>query len=314
MSKAIVNIVYTPQTDADHKVFENEKGEIWRSGQYNTNKINVGMGWYSIKKPKLNVDSIWVVEPFCILPRDYSTKFVHKFKHIFTWATKGFSHESVKNKVVGMNHPTYHNFHEVGELEKKWVDWDQKDDEIIFVANNKTSQHHSELYSLRLQLADMLDKKSKFKISWYGQIPIKRPYFRGTVDDKQEVLLKAKFSVCTENSHDSTYTHGYFTEKLPDVWMAGTVPLYMGCYNIDDYNFPEHSYIDLRRYVKKTGNTFRIDENTLIARLEGFSKERYVNWLDDVREVLRPEKLKKLSSYSLAYEKIIDTCYKDLNK
>lgn len=312
MSKAIVNIVYTPQTDAPHKVYENEKGEIWRSGKYDFNKINIGMGWYSIRKPK-PIDGIWVVEPFCILERDYDKIFLKGFRNIYTWAVKAFD-PGLQQKIVEMNHPTYHHFSELGELEKHWVKWSDKEDEIIFVANNKSSQHHSELYSLRLQLADMFDKKSKFKVSWYGQIPIKRPYYRGTVDNKRDVVAKAKFSVCTENSYDPIYTHGYFTEKLPDVWMAGTVPLYMGCYNVDDFDFPEHSYIDLRKYVKKSGKKFKVDEKTLIDRIENFSEERYNNWLDDVREVLKPEKLKKLSSYDLAYEKIIEKCHANLNK
>ncbi|HDZ14949.1 hypothetical protein LCGC14_0413700 [marine sediment metagenome] len=309
-NKAIINIVYSPQTGPVTKVFENEKGEIWRSPKYDPNKINIGMGWYSIRKPKPH-DSIWVVEPYCVLDRDYDPKFVSKFKYIFSWATKAFPKS--KNKVVAMNHPSYHHFPSAEKLAESWVEWNKKTDEIVFVANNKSSRHHSELYSLRLQLADLLHKKSKYKVSWYGQMPIKRPYFRGNAKSKHDVLRKAKFSICTENSHDPIYTHGYFTEKLPDVWRAGTIPIYMGCYNIDDHKFPKHSYIDLRDYVQKTGRKFRINEKGLIGRIEGFTEERYKNWVGDIRgQIFRTQKLQQLSSFKVGYEKIINKFHSDI--
>jgi hypothetical protein len=211
-----------------------------------------------------------------------------------------------------MNHPSYHHFPSAEKLEEKWVDWNKKTDEIVFVANNKSSRHHSELYSLRLQLADMLHKKSKLKVSWYGQIPIKRPYFKGNAKSKIDVVRKAKFSICTENSYDPIFTHGYFSEKLPDTWRAGTIPIYMGCYNIDDYKFPNHSYIDLRDYVKKVGKKFKINEEALISRIEGFSEQRYNNWKRDIKGLIRTQKLQQLSSFKVGYAKIVEKFHQDI--
>jgi hypothetical protein len=309
--QVIINIVYSPQTGAAKKVFENDKGQIWRNATYDKNKINIGMGWYSIRNPRPS-DSIWVVEPYCVLERDYDPKFVNKFKHIFTWATKAFPNEALKDKVVSIHHPTYHTFQSTDALSKNWTSWSERSNEIVFMANNKSSKHHSELYSLRLQLADMLHAKSNFKVSWYGEIPIKRPYFRGKAKSKQDILTKVKFSVCTENSYDPIYTHGYFSEKMPDVWKAGAIPIYMGCYNIDEYKFPDHSYIDLRTYVKKTGKQFKINESALLSRLDGFTEQRYNNFILDIKgQILKPNKLQKIASFDLAYEKIIDTIHND---
>ncbi|MDP2685289.1 MAG: glycosyltransferase family 10 [bacterium] len=310
--KVIINIVYSPQTGPAHKAFENEKGIIWRSSKYDQYKINVGMGWYSIPKPKPR-DSIWVVEPYCILERDYDYRFVNTFKHIFTWAPQAFSHKQLQPKIVETNHPTYHKFSDPDRLIQSWPEWNKRKNEIIFIANNKTSKHHSELYSLRLQLADMLHAKSKFKVSWYGQIPINRPYFKGPAKSKQELVKNVKFSICTENSYDPVYTHGYFTEKMPDVWVAGTVPIYMGCHNIDSFKFPEQSYIDLRTYVKKENGKFNINEQALINRIENFSEEQYKNYLNSVKnQILMPQKLKDTSSFEAAYKIIINTFYNEM--
>jgi len=312
--KAIINIVYAPQTGAPNKAFENDKGEIWRSAKYDNNKINIGMGWYSIRNPKPQ-DSIWVIEPFCVLEKDYEYKFVKHFKYIFTWATKAFTHKNIGDKVVKLNHPSYHHFAQPQKQMQSWVNWQNKNNEIVFIANNKSSRHHSELYSLRLQLADILHKKSKLKVSWYAQIPIKRPYYKGSIKSKQEAIKKAKFSVCTENSYDPIYTYGYFTEKMPDVWMSGTIPIYMGCHNIDDFNFPKNSYLDLRNFVKKSGKKFIINEQGLINHIESFSEQKYNNWITSIKNnIIIPQRLKQIASFSQTYEAIINKFHKDMLK
>lgn len=311
-SRAIVNIIYAPQQKPPHKMFENENGELWRGASYDKKKINVGMGWYSLKNPK-PYDSIWVMEPYCVLEKDYDYRFVNNFQYIFTWATKAFTHDKLQNKIVQTNHPSYHQFPSMEHLTKNWVEWKQKKNEIVFIANNKSSGHHSELYSLRLQLADLLHKKSKFEVSWYAQIPIKRPYFKGWAKSKADAIGRAKFSVCTENSYDQIYTHGYFTEKMPDVWKAGTIPIYMGCYNIDDFGFPNNSYIDLRNYVRKDGKKFVINEKALISRIENFSEPQYIHWANAVKHhILKPQKIKQIASFDTAYETIVNKFHKDL--
>jgi len=302
--KVIINIVYAPQPGPPVKIFENEKGEIWNSKKRDPSKINIGMGWYSINPNPHDRDSILVVEPYCVLQKDYTPSFLKDFRYIFTWAVKGFK-PSVKGKVVEINHPTYHNIPTV--IGNDWLPWDQRANEIVIIANNKSSKHHSELYSLRLQMADVLDAASTFKVSWYGQIPIKRSYYRGRIEDKQKVLGKVKFSLCTENSYDPIYTHNYFTEKMPDVWEAGAVPIYMGCFNIDDFGIFDHSYIDLRTYIEKRGKGWLIKKKPLLDRIEHYDKNRHAEYLVNLKNLYKSDKIYNAHSYERAYMKIIDT-------
>lgn len=60
----------------------------------------------------------------------------------------------------------------------------------------------------------------------------------GELDDKFDGLRDYKYSIAMENGQ----ARGYFTEKLIDVMLSWTVPLYWGCPNLADY-FPENSYI-----------------------------------------------------------------------
>ena len=59
-------------------------------------------------------------------------------------------------------------------------------------------------------------------------------------DGKLDGLLPYRYSIAIENTvHDD-----YFTEKIMDCWLAGTVPIYFGALNLEDY-FPSDSFIRL---------------------------------------------------------------------
>ncbi len=305
--KIKINIVYSPATGPQHKMFENDRGIIWHSKTRDAQKINIGMGWYSIKEPNPQ-DNILVVEPYCVLPRDYEVGFIAKFQHIFTWATKAMAHPGLIKKVIPINHPTYHNIPHLQTYSNTWLPWDQRANEIVIIANNKSSKHHSELYSLRVHLADVLDAFSPYKVSWYGQIPINRPYYRGVAENKQDILNKVKFSICTENSYDPIYTHNYFTEKMPDVWMAGAIPIYMGCSNIDDMGSLNGCYLDLRPLVEKHGQSWKINTAALNDQIIATNDAKYKEYVNNLHQhVDSANILDTHHSYNNIYEKMIET-------
>lgn len=310
MDKIKVNIVYSPQKEAPQKLYESERGEVWISPERNSGMNNIGMGWYSIRDPNPE-DCLLAIEPYCVLDMDYDPNFASRFRKVFTWTPQAFKHPSLANKVVEINHPSCRNPPDEKSLVDSWPKWNERANEIIFIANNKSSSHDSELYSLRIKLADLLYQNSRFKVKWYGQSSIRKPYYAGSINSKYEVLRKAKFSVCTENCYDPIYSHNYFTEKMPEVLFSGAVPIYMGCYNIDDFNFNPHSYIDLRTYVKKDGKRFDIDLNSLIQRIEGFDSQRYDNFRKDIfHDITKPNGLYHIISFNRMYEVMIDSLAK----
>lgn len=68
-------------------------------------------------------------------------------------------------------------------------------------------------------------------------------YGRGSpapINLKEEALVDYRFSIVIENSR----IDNYFTEKLVDCFLTGTVPIYWGCPNIGDY-FEEGGVISL---------------------------------------------------------------------
>lgn len=307
-NKINIALVYSPQTGPPAQIYENDTAVIHAYAKPNPDMINVGMGFYSIPNPT-EQDYLLAIEPYCVLERDYDPTYVGMYKKIFTWTSEAYRSPHFQNKIVEINHPSCKTILDPDLMTQQWTPWNERRNEIVFIANNKMSNHESELYTFRLQLADRLHQKSKFKVSWYGQIPISRPYYAGRLESKDDILKKVKFSVCTENCWHPIYSKNYFTEKMPEVWMAGAVPIYWGCYNVDSFGFAEHSYIDLRTYVRRSSRDIHdIDINSLLGRIENFDEIRYENFKEDVRyNIKKPDGLYHLISYDRMYETIANT-------
>lgn len=317
--KVKVNIIYSPQIgQATCPRFQNEQGELWMNPNRQENMHNISMGFYSANYPnpiELG-DSFYAVEPICVSERDYELDFINRFKYIFTWASEVFKDTNISNKIISLNHPSCYgvNEHEYEKRKSYWKKWNDRKNEIVLIANNKQSNHHSELYSLRTNLANWLDNNSNvFNVSWYAQSPhIPGKYFKGRIDgDKGAVLNDVKFSICSENCYDSRCSYNYFTEKMPEVWFSGAIPIYMGCYNIDQFGFHSNSYIDLRKYFDiKTRVVKYLD---LLNDINSFNEEKYENYLKAVEYNIYNAKLFNAISDERVMAKMIETFYKEKN-
>jgi hypothetical protein len=305
MSKLEITIVYSNLPNS-YVAFEDERARITYSDKKIFGTHNVGVNWYSIPNPDPD-DSILIIEPRCVNEKDYNFDYVSRYNKIFTWAVKAFEHMSLHDKVVEVNYYSV-SYTDPDYLRKNWLPWKLKSNEVVFVANNKTSKHPSELYSLRMGLADYLSNYTKFKVSWYGNSFVPKPYYRGKLDtnNKIETLKSARFSICCENSYDPIFSYNFFSEKMPDVLLAGTIPLYMGCYNIDSFNIPP--YLDLRRFVQKEGRYYNIDCPGLVKAMEEYDDAKYEDFLNKVEANLRdPYGLHYIADVKRVYNKIIET-------
>ena len=81
----------------------------------------------------------------------------------------------------------------------------------------------------------------------------------GPVKDKIKFYSSYKFSIAMENSEGD----GYITEKIIDSFISGTLPIYYGDYNLDEYINPK-SYIlikDEKNIKKKIKYIIEIDND-----------------------------------------------------
>ena len=67
--------------------------------------------------------------------------------------------------------------------------------------------------------------------------------YKGSIESKYDTLSKYRFAICFENMALS----GYITEKIIDCLHVGTVPIYWGAQDIEDY-IPKGCFIDMRDF------------------------------------------------------------------
>jgi len=103
----------------------------------------------------------------------------------------------------------------------------KKDKVLSVVSSSKT---YIDGQRKRLDFAKRLKERLGEKVDLFG---------RGIneVEDKWDALAPYKYHVALENAVQPDY----WTEKITDVYLAGSYPIYYGCPNIGDY-FPEGSY------------------------------------------------------------------------
>ena len=70
-----------------------------------------------------------------------------------------------------------------------------------------------------------------------------RRVWRGKTLNKGETLSKYTFALCFENQ----ILNGWITEKIFDCFFCGTIPVYWGAPDIEDY-IPKECFIDMRRF------------------------------------------------------------------
>lgn len=102
---------------------------------------------------------------------------------------------------------------------------------------------------------------SQLKTRLFGIAPF--PSFRGEVSDKADVLRRARFSYCYENSRDLS---NYITEKIFDSLVNGCVPVYWGADNVLDH-IPSGCFIDRRKFR----NTAEVHQHLLLIKPDEYA-------------------------------------------
>ena len=113
-------------------------------------------------------------------------------------------------------------------------------------------------HRVRLQFLDRLHAQFGERIDFFGR------GFRN-LPDKWDGLQPYRYSIALENSIE----RHYWTEKLSDCFLAGTVPLYAGAPNLAEY-FPEAAFVPID--IRPGGNALSVIES--ILQRDDYEKRR----------------------------------------
>ncbi len=124
------------------------------------------------------------------------------------------------------------------------------------------------------------------------------PSYRGKVGRKSDVLDRARFCICYENSRGSP---GYVTEKLFDCFTSGCVAVYIGTPHAEPA-IPKACFIDGDRFTSPA---------ELLAFLRSVSETQFAVWQRAMREFLLSPASGRFSNAQYC-ERIVTTIVADL--
>jgi hypothetical protein len=276
-----INIVYdalpTPQIQ-----YEGPEGTIWYSNKRNDNCYNIYMSACHNPNPD---DSYIMTEPIVAAPWQYNINYLSKFRKVFGCFDRAFIGTAINDKYIPINYGTEINQVDADQLRSTWLPWNQRKPGIVIMAGDKSSKHHASIYALRLMIADFF-YKSKFEVAWYGPSNCNRPYYKGHIANKISKINEYQFHLCSENTYDEIYSYNYLTEKLPQGIYGGAVPLYIGCYNIDELA-PPQSFFDLRNFVKYEHKTINLLRQPLLRTIMSFNKNNFEQYQDTAYKYIK---------------------------
>jgi alpha(1,3/1,4) fucosyltransferase len=122
-----------------------------------------------------------------------------------------------------------------------------------------------------------------------------RSAYRGKTESKSTTLGKYTFALCLENM----ILRGYITEKIFDCFFAGTIPVYLGAPDIEDY-VPQDCFIDMRRFS---------DYEDLRHYLKSLSDEDIQRYKKNARAYLQSPKFRPFTKEAFAelFVNIVET-------
>lgn len=130
--------------------------------------------------------------------------------------------------------------------------------------------------------------------------PLDKPFpsYRGKIGKKSEVLERARFCICYENSRGSP---GYLTEKIFDCFTSGCVPVYIGTPHAEAA-IPSDCFIN--------GDDFA-SPSALLAHLRSIGPTRFEAYQQAMRDFLRSPASERFSN-SYFCERIVSEIVADL--
>lgn len=240
------------------------------------------------KDDKIKSSYLLILESPLIVKNSWKPERLKKFKKIFTWNDNYIDGD----KYIKINY-TY-DFESQGFIQK------EKKNLVCMITANKTSNEENELYSKREEIIRYFEKFHPDEFDLYGigwdkarlnglfkifkRIPAlwsilpfkKYPSYRGTVDNKKEIMSQYKFAICYENVCG---LNGYITEKIFDCFFSGTVPIYWGAENINSY-IPEECFIDRRKFSNNI---------ELYNHLKKMSDQEYNEIIENIKNFLQKQ-------------------------
>ena len=214
---------------------------------------------------KSKIKVAWLLEPRVINPNGYNNiiKLENKFDYILTYDSKLLERSDKYLKyIVGQSRVDNPKIHEKSKL-------------ISMIASNKTMTSG---HRFRHEIAKSFSSEFGIDMWGSGYKPFK---------DKEDPLKDYHFSISIMNCK----VDNFFTEVLLDNFRLGTVPIFWGCPNIDDY-FDERGIISFDTITELNDILENLTIKSYTDKLDFIEKnfnlvKEYVSTDDSIGRILK---------------------------
>jgi hypothetical protein len=213
---------------------------------------------------------LFATEGCLTIPRNYDIEFVKSnYRGLITPNSKFKKLHDSELDISLVNGPGYYNNFWIPE-KQDFVDFDDKIHGICALNSIYYINHPSDFVQMREPLFNSITvpnfvKHSYGKTSWGGVHYKGFPNGNPSSPNNLEVVSRYKFCLCLEPMYHQLWSWDWLTERLLDCFKMKTIPLYIGCWNIEQ-KIPDEIYIDLRKFN---------NINDAVDSVKNISKDEY---------------------------------------
>jgi len=295
---ALINIVYPHTQVLGFAVHKADTSVIWSRFPLEGFDVYGYFDAYSYRGRQSGLDVLVTCEPLVVLPGEYNETVWQHFDYVLTFVDSLVEQGAKFRKFMPAVYDLPYTPEYTKVIDLTYVQpMPAKRNAICMINGNKSSHIPGELYSKRVEAARWFNDHSDLPFDVYGTPPFHQlPNYRGVLmPHSQKFITLAQYRYCLafENMYHPFWSKGML-EKMPDCLMCGTVPIYLGCYNIEEY-IPLQCYIDFRQFK---------DYAELDRFLHEISDTEYQTYLDSIRDWVSKGNLERHSVHRL-YDKLL---------
>ena len=245
---------------------------------------------------------VLLIEACNVRPDNYEVRNLGRYSKIYSWNRRFLSLTSdiLPGEAIG-GFPLFDNRFWL----ESFIPIDQRIHGICLIARKMMRNVVGDISHAREVLFEQIKGVHKHA---YGKIPFCGDHYIGPIGSSEKEtypsslaklrkLNEYKFNLCFENCFHELWSYDYITEKIFDCFRAKTVPVYLGCYNIEEH-IPAELFLDFRSY----GSIDQLSEHLAYFSDDTFHSmtERAYEWVRSSRWGDVGLLQTQLSSYSQA--------------
>ena len=195
---------------------------------------------------------LYATEGFITIPQNYDLSFVkNNYQGLITPIGK------IK-EMYGEHIPVFtingvSNYNEFWIVEKKdHIPFNKKIDGVCAIQNIYHTGMEGDIVHLRPKIFQDINlpnfiKHTYGRSPWGGQHYQGHPHRTPSSPKNLQTMMRYRFRLCLESTYHPIWSHDWITERIFDCFKVKTIPIYWGCYNIEE-KVPKELFVDLREF------------------------------------------------------------------